>query len=63
MTAVNPPAEWVSAQTLDPLAEVDLVNLSADLTEAFPTSAPPTDTVGGTKSTDTVKASTTKAKK
>ena len=34
MTAVNPPAQWVTDQVLDPIADVDLFNLSADLTEA-----------------------------
>ena len=61
MAAVNPPTQWVSDQTLGPLDEVDLVNLSADLTEGYPTSAPPTDTVVAAAGTDTVKA--TKSKK
>ena len=63
MTAVNPPAQWVTDQTLDPLAEVDLFNLSADLTEGYPTSAPPITTTTGGSGTDTVKATTTKSKK
>ena len=55
MTAVNPPAQWVTNQVLDPLAEVDLVILSNDLTQGTPTSAPPIE--------PTVKATTTKSKK
>ena len=61
MAAVNPPAEWVTAQTLDPLAEVDLVKLNATLVKGYPTSATPT--VAGTSGTDTVKATTTRSKK
>ena len=63
MTAVNPPAQWVTDQVLDPLADVDLVNLSADLTEGYPTSAPPSATVGGASATDTVSTKSTKSKK
>ena len=63
MAAVNPPAQWVTDQVLDPLADVDLFNLSADLTEGYPTSAPPTETVVAAAGTDTVKATTTKSKK
>ena len=64
MAAVNPPAEWVTAQTLDPLAEVDLVVLNDDLTEGYPESATPAPpTTVGTSGTDTVKATTTKSKK
>ena len=63
MTAVNPPAQWVTNQVLDPLAEVDLVILSNDLTQGAPTSAPPVATQGGASGTDTLKATTTKSKK
>ena len=63
MAAVNPPAQWVTDQVLDPLADVDLVNLSADLTEGYPTSAPPTDTVVAASGTDTVSTKSTKSKK
>ena len=61
MTAVNPPAQWVTDQVLDPLDDVDLCKLSDDLTEGYPASAPPVETQGGAKSTDTVKS--TKSKK
>ena len=62
MAAVNPPAQWVTDQVLDPLADVDLFVLSTDLTTANPTSAPPVaDTTSGAGGTDTVKA--TKSKK
>ena len=61
MTAVNPPAQWVTDQVLDPLAEVDVFILSGDLTLGYPTSAPPVDPITGGSGTDTVKA--TKSKK
>ena len=35
------PNDWQAQQTSDPMAEVDLFKLSADLTESYPTSAPP----------------------
>lgn len=63
MAAVNPPAEWVTAQTLDPLAQVDLVVLNDDMTKGYPESATPAPTTVGTSGTDTVKATTTRSKK
>ena len=64
MAAVNPPAQWVTDQVLVPIDPVDLFVLSADLTTANPTSAPPAaDTTSGAAGTDTVKATTTKSKK
>ena len=61
MAAVNPPAQWVTDQVLDPLAEVDLVILSGDLTLGYPTSAPPIEEGAAPVATKT--ATTTKSKK
>ena len=57
MAAVNPPAQWVTDQVLDPLAAVDLVILSGDLTMGYPTSSPPVAEGAATTKT------TTKSKK
>ena len=38
MAAINPPGEWVADQTLDPLAAVDIYELSGDLTTGIPES-------------------------
>ena len=38
MAAINPPAQWVTDQVLDPLAAVDLFELSGDLTTGIPVS-------------------------
>ena len=58
---------WQDDQLLEPLADVDLFVLSADLTEGWPTSAPlPPATMSGGSGTDTLStksATTTKAKK
>ena len=49
MTAINPKPEWVTDQTLDPLAEYPHYTLSDDLTTASPrTDAKPTDDVKAT---------------
>ena len=63
MAAVNPPAQWVTDQVLDPLAEVDLVILSGDLTLGYPTSAPPVEEGAATVTTKTTTKATTKSKK
>ena len=61
MTAVYPPAQWVTDQVLDPLADVDLVILSGDLTLGYPTSAPPVGEGAAAKAAKTT--TTTKSKK
>ena len=63
MTAVNPPAQWITDQVLDPLAEVDLVVLTPDLTIGYPTSSPPAETVVAASGTDTISTKSTKSKK
>ena len=55
---------WQDDQLLEPLADVDLVVLTDDLTNGYPESAIPAPTVTGASGTDTVKATTTtKSKK
>ena len=50
MAAINPPAQWVTDQTLDPLAAVDIYELSGDLTTGIPVSTEGATETAATKS-------------
>ena len=63
MAAVNPPAQWVTDQVLDPLADVDRFVEATNKDATYvpeSTAGGGVDTVSGYAATDTVKATKTK---